>query len=87
MNEQRIKLEKWIESQIKIAKENNEPFFLNHPDSWYEPHPVYGDENGHISTRYLKSEQLNDNVCLECNKPVYFIPSNTTEEILEKILS
>lgn len=47
------------------------------PDSWYEdPHWQCG--NGHVSTRYLKSEE-HGAVCLACGKPVCLIEPGTKE--------
>jgi hypothetical protein len=79
------KLENWIDSEIKKAKENKEPFFLNYPDSWYKS-ATWADINGHISKSYLSSEEEGC-ICLECQEPVWLCPPETTEEQLKEILS
>lgn len=45
------------DQEIKLAKSAKLEFFLDLPDQWYDPEPVYGCENAHISKRYLKSEK------------------------------
>ena len=59
--------------EIAAARGAGEEFFLDLPDSWYEPAPTYGCENGHASRRYLSSE-ANGAQCLACCKPVVLLP-------------
>ena len=41
--------------------------FMNWPDRWYEePGPKWRRPNGHVSSRYLKSEEKGGDVCLAC---------------------
>lgn len=41
------------------------PFFQGLPERWLDS-PHYRCEEGHISTRYLKSERLGRSACLAC---------------------
>lgn len=61
------------DKEIAAAKAAGEEFFLGIPDAWYEPHAVYGCNNGHASRRYLKSETRGC-LCLECHDPVAIMP-------------
>lgn len=46
--------------------------FMGLPDRWYEkPGPKWRCRNGHVSTTYLKSEELGGNVCLACRAFVH----------------
>lgn len=57
----------------EIADARGEEFFFDLPDSWYEPMPTYGCENGHASRRYLKSEE-HGKLCLACGKRIVMLP-------------
>ncbi len=46
------------------AKETG-PRFLGLPERWLDD-PHWRCPNGHVSTRYLKSEELGRDACLEC---------------------
>jgi hypothetical protein len=83
IREQRLR--NWRDKQREKARSNKETFFLDFPDSWYEPRPVWADINGHISHRYLKTN--NGDVCLECHEPIWLVPNDTTEAMLENILT
>ena len=55
------------------AKETGEKF-MGVPVRWLDAKPVLfrcESEKGHVSRWYIKSEQLRDNVCPECKKPVW----------------
>ncbi len=76
------KLVAWRDSQIADGVE----LFMGLPDLWYDD-LTWGCENGHISSRYLKSERYGGDVCLCCYKPVILVAPLTTEEELKKVLS
>ena len=78
------KLIEWRDKKIQESVAAGKEFFLELPDEWYDS-ITYADETGHISHRYLKSEEMG-NVCLECQKPVVLVPPSTTEEELREIL-
>lgn len=78
------RLVSWRDALAKQEKDSGADMFLGLPDSWYEP-ATFACENGHISTRYLKSEKLGE-VCLACHKPLYLVPQITEEE-LAKVLA
>ena len=61
------------DQELAAAQAAGEDFFLDIPDAWYEPHAVYGCDNGHASVRYLKSETRGC-LCLACYKPVAIMP-------------
>lgn len=85
MNEKAIKTLQDLE--IEAAHAAGEEFFLGIPDAWYEPTPTYGCNNGHVSRRYLKSEECGC-LCLECHQPIAIIPPKyDTDEKLESALS
>ncbi len=71
--------------EIAAARNAGLEFFLEIPDAWYEPRPTYGCENGHISHRYLKSEE-EGKLCLACQKPIVMLPGHYTEESLSQAL-
>lgn len=84
-NEQgRDRLRAWQKEQIELAEAFKEEFFMGLPDSWYEPYPLWGCENGHLSKRYLKSEERGT-VCLSCHCRLFLIPK-ITEKQLEDIV-
>ena len=83
MNEKYLKLVKYQQDKIYRASLAGEEMFLGIPDRWYEP-VTFGCENGHISRRYLKSED-HGSLCLACQSPVVIIP-NISEEALKVIL-
>lgn len=47
-----------------LAKEAGERF-MGMPERWYDD-PHWRCENGHVSTRYLKSSALGRDACLAC---------------------
>ena len=55
--------------------------FLGVPDVWYEPQPSFGCDNGHVSRRYLVSEE-HGSLCLACYQPVLIIPQGHTDASL-----
>ncbi len=58
--------------KIEEEKQLGNEFFMDLPDRWYEkPGPKWRCSNGHVSVRYLKSERLGYNACLECFEPVH----------------
>ena len=81
-------IKKLQDAEIAKAKDAGEEFFLELPDAWYEPHPNYGCNNGHASSRYLKSEQKGC-LCLECGEPVALLPHkyNTDETLADALAS
>jgi len=74
----------WRQPIIDKMKAEGDDCFLGLPDAWFE-NPHWGCENGHVSKRYLKSEEKGG-VCLACHKPVYLIPKDVTEEELTAIV-
>jgi len=70
---------------MQEARSSGESMFMGLPDAWYEP-TTYADVSGHISHSYLKSEEKG-NVCLDCQKPLFLVPPQTTEEEVKKILN
>lgn len=73
--------------EIEAAQAAGEEFFLDIPDAWYEPTPTYGCDNGHVSRRYLKSEDRGC-LCLECWQPIAIIPHKyDTDEKLSSALA
>ena len=72
--------------ELADARGAGEEFFLEIPDSWYEPVPTYGCEHGHASRRYLKSEE-HGKLCLECGKRIVMLPiAYDTDERLSAAL-
>ena len=59
--------------ELGNARGAGDEFFFDLPDSWYEPYPTYGCENGHASRRYLKSEE-HGALCLACGKRIVMLP-------------
>ena len=59
--------------EIAAARGAGEEFFFELPDSWYEPAPTYGCENGHASRRYLKSEKRGK-LCPACLQRIVMLP-------------
>ena len=75
------------DQELEAAQAAGEEFFLEIPDAWYEPHPVYGCDNGHASRRYLKSETRGC-LCLACHEPVAIMPHKyDTDEKLAAALA
>ncbi len=72
----------WRNSQIK----EDEPLFLGLPEAWADD-LTFACENGHVSTRYLKSERQGFDACLECGKNVLLVPPSTTEVKLNQALT
>lgn len=70
---------------IKAKQDAGAEMFLGIPDDWYEPCPEYGCENGHVSRRYLKSEERGC-LCLACQLPIAMIPHGYTDETLAAAL-
>ena len=71
----------WRNARIAEARERGDEFFMDFPDAWYEP-VTYACLNGHVSSRYLKSE-LRGNLCLACQNPLWLIPRITEAELAE----
>jgi len=63
----------WLSEERQKYIDSGKELFLNTPDEWYEPYHVVC-ENGHVSTRTLKSEALGRNACLACMGEVYLCP-------------
>jgi len=77
-------LREWVALE-KIKEEYlGNPFFLGFPDRWYD-RVTYACANGHISHRYLKSEEKG-NLCLGCYEIIFLVPPETTEKLLSKLL-
>lgn len=73
--------------EIEAAMDSGEEFFLGLPDSWYDPSPTYGCNNGHVSHRYLKSEERGC-ICLECHEGVAMLPHKyDTDDKLKEALN
>lgn len=72
--------------EIILAHQRGVKFFMELPDGWYEPHPTYGCENGHISYAYLKSE-LRGKLCIECHRPLLLLPPHYREETLAQLFT
>jgi hypothetical protein len=73
--------------EIQAAQHAGEEFFLGLPDAWYDPAPTYGCNNGHVSRRYLKSEDRGC-LCLECHEGVAMLPHKySTDEVLSAALA
>lgn len=58
----------WLNQAKAIEVLCGSPFFLGIPDRWFED-PHWRCLNGHVSRRYLKTEEYGD-LCLACQKPV-----------------
>ena len=75
------------DQELEAARAAGEEFFLDIPVAWYEPHAVYGCDNGHASKMYLKSETRGCR-CLECRQPVAIMPRKyDTDEKLAAALA
>lgn len=73
--------------EIAAAEVVGEEFFMGLPDAWYEPRPTYGCNNGHVSHRYLKSEERG-HLCLECREGIAMLPHHyDTDEKLKAALA
>lgn len=73
--------------EIEAARAAGEEFFLGIPDAWYEPSPTYGCDSGHVSRRFLKSEESGC-LCLECHQSIAIIPHKyDTDENLSAALA
>lgn len=56
-----------------------EPMFLGIPERWLDD-PTWKCYNGHISKRYLKSEEYGD-LCLACQTPVRMCDPDEREHV------
>lgn len=72
--------------EIADARAEGAEFFMELPDSWYEPRPTYGCENGHVSHAYLKSEGRG-NLCLSCHCQIALLPGHYTDTTLAAALA
>lgn len=81
---QEEKMLKWVNEEKQKSVDAGEDQFLGWPDKWYEP-IHWCCENGHVSTRVLKSEALGGDVCLACYKFVQICP-DIQEQELQQIL-
>lgn len=61
---------------VEAACFDCEPFFMGLPDRWYEP-PTYRCTKGHISHRYLKTDE--GKRCLACFEPLALTFPEDTE--------
>lgn len=66
---------------IRIEQSAGAEMFMGLPDNWYEPHPEYGCNNGHVSRIYIKSE-ARGHLCPACQQPVAMIPHGFTDKTL-----
>ena len=75
------------DKEIQAASDAGEEFFMGLPDAWYDPAPTYGCNNGHVSRRYLKSEERGC-LCLECQEGVAMLPHKySTDDVLKSALA
>jgi hypothetical protein len=83
-------------NEIAKAIAAGEPLFLGVPDKWFEPHPLFGCDGGHVSRRYLKAEgrhkagdgkYYTGNLCFVCYRPIALIPHGYTDDTLQAALS
>lgn len=79
------KVNTWLDSEKKKAAAAGINIFMGIPDTWFEPQVTFCCENGHVSHRFLKSEERGD-LCLACFKSVRICPPDTNEEQLKSIL-
>ncbi len=66
--------------QLEAMAHEKGHFFLGLPDRWYES-PTWRCEKGHISKRFLKSEELGD-LCLACQTRVFLTFPEDAEAVL-----
>jgi len=78
------RLNEYLDIKIEEYKESGQEMFMGLPDMWYEPFTICC-PNGHVSHRYLKSEEKG-NVCLACHEPTYLCPPDTKEDDLIKLI-
>ena len=71
----------WRNARIAEARERGDEFFMGLPDAWYES-PTWACVNGHVSARYLKSEERGA-ICLACQTLLWLIPRITETELAE----
>lgn len=62
-----------------IADAESGPFFLGHPDRWYDPHPLYRCPNGHVSKWYVKMGPAGRNACPGCHEAVHLTFNEDTD--------
>jgi len=61
-------LNNYVQARSDTEQAQGAEMFMGRPDRWFaDPHWLCG--NGHVSVRYLKSEQRGD-LCLACLRPV-----------------
>lgn len=81
-----VKFYDWAKKERDICKDNGDEMFLGWPDAWYEAGHM-GCQNGHVSSRSLKSEAIGGNVCLACFKPLTLLPPSIWKDSeLKKII-
>lgn len=63
-----------------VAQTEKGTFFMGWPDRWWDA-PHWRCRNGHVSTRYLKSEALGYDACLAggCQEPLCLTYPEDTE--------
>ena len=72
--------------EIAEAQARGEEMFFDIPDAWYVPRPLWGCNNGHVSTMFLKSEE-DGALCLECFERIAMLPHKyNTDEKLKQAL-
>ena len=79
------KLQLWLNKKIVKAKIEGCKMFMGVPDSWYES-GLHCCNNGHVNSRYLKSEALGGCVCLTCMQPSHIFPSGASIDELNEAL-
>lgn len=72
MSELFDRLREWRDATATAEIASGKTHFMGKPDDWYED-PHWFCENGHVSGRYLKSEE-EGSLCLGCRKPVFMGP-------------
>ncbi len=75
------RLLQWRGIRITEARGRGDRFFMGLPDAWYES-PMWACANGHVSTKYLKSERRGT-ICLSCQAQIWLVPQITQAEIAE----
>lgn len=64
-----------------FAKERG-PLFLGAPERWLDD-PHWRCPNGHVSTHYLRSEELGRAACLECRGVLWLTFPEDVDDVLE----
>ena len=71
-------LRRQLDALSEAERDRGSPMFINRPDAWFEA-GLWRCINGHVSTRYLKSEETGLDLCLECEKPLALTFPEDTE--------